>query len=80
MAPEDAAPQPSAAKGAKGDAKRKQNNKLGGEGGGGGGRGQKRKKKEVFINGNYRNYYGYRVSNHAPPLSSLLASRKICES
>lgn len=64
MAPEDAARQSSAAKGAKGDAKRKQNNELGGEGGGGGGRGQKRKKKEVFIYGNYRNYYGYRIDRN----------------
>jgi hypothetical protein len=35
----------------------------GGAGSSGGGCGwQKRKKKEVFIYGNYRNYYGYRMS------------------
>jgi 7SK snRNA methylphosphate capping enzyme len=71
-APEDA---PSAAKGAKGEAKRKQSNWRGG--GGEGGQGQKRKRKEVFVYGNYRNYYGYRVSEHPPlPLSLLLRARR----
>lgn len=77
-APEDA---PSAAKGAKGEAKRKQSNWRGGGGGGGGrgdgGQGQKRKRKEVFVYGNYRNYYGYRVSEHPPlPLSLILRARR----
>ena len=58
--PEDA---PSAAGGAKGEANRKRGNEQGE--GGAGGRGQKRKKKEVFIYGNYKNYYGYRVSAKA---------------
>lgn len=72
-APEDA---PSAAKGAKGEAKRKQSNWRGG--GGEGGQGHKRKRKEVFVYGNYRNYYGYRVSEHPPlPLSLLLRGAQI---
>jgi hypothetical protein len=61
--PEDA---PSAAGGAKGEANRKRGSEQG-EGGAGGR--QKRKKKEVFIYGNYRNYYGYRVSAKPPLLS-----------
>jgi len=42
----------------------------GGAGSIGGGGWQKRKKKEVFIYGNYKNYYGYRVS--AKPLPFVL--------
>ena len=61
--PEDA---PSAAGGAKGEANRKRGNEQGQGGAGCGGSGQKRKKKEVFIYGNYSNYYGYRVSAKPP--------------
>ena len=60
--PEDS---PSAPGGAKGEANRKRGNEHGEGGAGGGGGGQKRKKKEVFIYGNYKNYYGYRVSAKA---------------
>jgi hypothetical protein len=65
---------PPAAKGTKGEANRKRGSEQGegGQGGavssgGGGGGWQKRKKKEVFIYGNYKNYYGYRVSAKLPP-------------
>ncbi|KAG2580412.1 probable RNA methyltransferase At5g51130 [Panicum virgatum] len=59
--PEDA---PSAAGGAKGEANRKRGNEQGQGGAGCGGSGQKRKKKEVFIYGNYKNYYGYRIDRN----------------
>ncbi|CAL5004970.1 unnamed protein product [Urochloa decumbens] len=63
-AAEDAPP---AGKGAKGEANRKRGNEQGeggvGGSGGGGGAGQKRK-KEVFIYGNYKNYYGYRIDRN----------------
>ncbi|XP_047071040.1 probable RNA methyltransferase At5g51130 [Lolium rigidum] len=74
--PEDAVQPPPEAKGAQGEAKRKQSDApaRGGEGGGGGGgrgggrggggQGKKRKNKEVFIYGNYRNYYGYRIDHN----------------
>jgi hypothetical protein len=84
-APEDAVQPPSADQGAKGEAKRKQSDAPGrgggggggGRGGGAGGQGKKRKNKEVFIYGNYKNYYGYRVSSTAPsPTPFLLASLK----
>jgi hypothetical protein len=65
---------PPAAKGSKGEANRKRSSEQGqggqggaGSGGGGGGGWQKRKKKEVFIYGNYKNYYGYRVRAKPPP-------------
>jgi hypothetical protein len=63
---------PPAAKGPKGEANTKGSNEHGEVGAGSGGGSQKRKRKEVFIYGNYRNYYGYRVSAtasiSAPPL------------
>ncbi|KAL6646271.1 hypothetical protein ACP70R_017879 [Stipagrostis hirtigluma subsp. patula] len=70
--PEEAARPPSAGKGAKGEGDRKrsleQGGGRGGGGGGGGGaggnQGQKRKRKEVFIYGNYKNYYGYRIDRN----------------
>jgi hypothetical protein len=65
MAGADAGPAPSASKRGTGGADMKRNHEQGG-----GARGQKRKKKEVFIYGNYRNYYGYRVSKTRPPTSS----------
>jgi len=66
---------PPAAKGTKREANRKRSSEQGegGQGGAGsigGGGWQKRKKKEVFIYGNYKNYYGYRVS--AKPLPFVL--------
>jgi 7SK snRNA methylphosphate capping enzyme len=83
-APEDAVQPPSAAQGGKGDAKRKPSDApgrggggRGGRGGGDGGQGKRRKSKEVFIYGNYKNYYGYRVSSTAPrPSPFLRASKK----
>ncbi|KAL6661905.1 hypothetical protein ACP70R_001289 [Stipagrostis hirtigluma subsp. patula] len=61
--PEEAARPPSAGKGANREADRKRSLEQGRGGGGGAGanQGQKRRKKEVFIYGNYKNYYGYRV-------------------
>jgi hypothetical protein len=63
---------PPAAKGPKGEANTKGSNEHREVGAGSGGGSQKRKRKEVFIYGNYRNYYGYRVSAtasiSAPPL------------
>jgi hypothetical protein len=83
---EDAVQPPPEAKGAQGEAKRKQSDapvRGGGGGGGGrgggrggGGQGKKRKNKEVFIYGNYRNYYGYRVSSTAPLPVLCCSSRK----
>lgn len=55
---------PPAGKGTRGEANRKRSSEQG-EGGGGGWQ-KRKKKKEVFIYGNYKNYYGYRVS--AKPL------------
>ncbi|WVZ91879.1 hypothetical protein U9M48_037992 [Paspalum notatum var. saurae] len=69
--PEDAPP---AAKGAKGETNRKRG---GGQGGRGGGRGdQKRKRKEVFIYGNYKNYYGYRIDRNVGEDPRLEAFKK----
>jgi len=73
--PEGASP---AAKGTKGEANRKGSSEQGegGQGGAGsscGGGCQKRKKKVVFIYGNYKNYYSYRVS--AKPLPFVLFPR-----
>lgn len=69
---------PPAAKGPKGEANTKGSNEHGEVGAGSGGGSQKRKRKEVFIYGNYRNYYGYRVSATAsisapPPLELMLS-------
>ncbi|TVU04813.1 hypothetical protein EJB05_47948 [Eragrostis curvula] len=68
---EDAGPAPSAAKGGRGGADTKRN-----EGGGGGNRWQKRKRKEVFIYGNYRNYYGYRIDRNVGEDPRLKAFKK----
>jgi 7SK snRNA methylphosphate capping enzyme len=66
-AAEDAPP---AGNGAKGEPNRKRGYEQGAATARGGGGEQKRKKKEVFIYGNYKNYYGYRVSTE-PPLYFL---------
>jgi hypothetical protein len=63
---------PPAAKGTKGETNRKRSSEQGeggqgGAGSGGGGWQKRKKKKEVFIYGNYKNYYGYRVSAKLPP-------------
>jgi hypothetical protein len=73
MAGADAGPAPSASKRSTGGADMKRNHEQGGAD-----RGQKRKKKkEVFIYGNYRNYYGYRVSKTRPPPPSSASSETI---
>ncbi|GJN15578.1 hypothetical protein PR202_gb02501 [Eleusine coracana subsp. coracana] len=71
-ATEDAGPAPSAPKETGGEADMKRNEEHGG-----GDRGQKRKKrKEVFIYGNYRNYYGYRIDRNVGEDPRLEAFKK----
>ncbi|CAM0911786.1 unnamed protein product [Alopecurus aequalis] len=85
--PEDVLQRPSEAKGAKGEAERKQSDVPGrgrgaggGGGGGGGGTGGggkgKKRKKEVFIYGNYKNYYGYRIDRNVGEDPRLQIFRK----
>ncbi|PWZ25878.1 putative RNA methyltransferase [Zea mays] len=67
---------PPAAKGPKGEANTKGSNEHGEVGAGSGGGSQKRKRKEVFIYGNYRNYYGYRIDRNVGEDPRLEAFKK----
>ncbi|XP_066326723.1 probable RNA methyltransferase At5g51130 [Miscanthus floridulus] len=70
---------PPAAKGTKGEANRKRSSEQG-EGGQGGagssGGGWQKRKKEVFIYGNYKNYYGYRIDRNVGEDPRLEAFKK----
>uniref|UniRef100_A0A804NZQ8 RNA methyltransferase n=1 Tax=Zea mays TaxID=4577 RepID=A0A804NZQ8_MAIZE len=67
---------PPAAKGPKGEANTKGSNEHREVGAGSGGGSQKRKRKEVFIYGNYRNYYGYRIDRNVGEDPRLEAFKK----